>query len=54
MRFLAWILGILFVMGVGGAKPKETDEELRGKVQAHIDAIIDEGAGIVDLSLIHI
>ena len=48
MRFLAWLFGVMFVLGVGGAKPKETDEELRNKVQAHMDTIVDEGAAIVD------
>ena len=48
MRFLAWILGVLLALGAGGAKPKETDEELRNKIQSHIDTIVDEGAAIVD------
>ena len=45
---MAWILGVLLALGAGGAKPKETDEELRNKIQSHIDTIVDEGAALVD------
>ena len=48
MRFLAWVLGLLFAFGAAGVKPAETDEELRDKVRSHIDVIVDEGAAILD------
>ena len=48
MRIWAWILGILIALNVGGAQPKETDDELRSKIQSHIDVIVDESAAIID------
>ena len=48
MRFLAWVLGLLFAFGAAGVKPAETDEELRDKVRSHIDVIVDESAAILD------
>ncbi|MBQ9251334.1 MAG: hypothetical protein IJ188_01685 [Clostridia bacterium] len=51
MKFLAWILSLIFAFNLGAGtttEPKETDEELRNRVQEHIDTIVDEGAAIVD------
>ena len=51
MRFLAWVLSLIFAFNLGAdsaATKKETDDDLRNKVQDHIDVIVDEGAALVD------
>ena len=51
MKFFAWLLSLLFAFNLGaqnGTVPTETDEELRGRVQGHLDTIVDESAAIVD------
>lgn len=52
MKFLAWLLSLVFAFNLGaGSKTnsaRETDAELRNRVQEHIDTIVDESAAIVD------
>ena len=48
MRILLWILCLLAALSSGGPKKTETDEELRNRVQTHLDTIVDEGAAILD------
>ena len=51
MKFLIWLVSVFFAfnLGAGSQKvPTATDEELRGRVQEHIDVIVDESAAIVD------
>ena len=51
MKFLAWVLSLFFAFNLGaqGTRPDtETDEELRNRVQEHLDVIVDESAAIVD------
>lgn len=51
MKFLAWLLSLLFAFNLGSqsaSTPTVTDEELRNKVQEHMDVIVDEGAALVD------
>ncbi|MBQ9210702.1 MAG: hypothetical protein IJ153_03295 [Clostridia bacterium] len=51
MKFLAWILSLIFAFNLGAGTTTESqksDEELRNRVQEHIDTIVDEGAAIVD------
>ena len=51
MKFLAWLLSIFFAFNLGAQtadSPKETDDELRNKVQEHLDVIMDESAALVD------
>ena len=51
MNFLSWLLSIIlaFTLGVqSGSQTTETDDELRSRVQEHLDVIVDEGAAIVD------
>ena len=51
MKFFAWLLSLLFAFNLGAQNrtvPTETDEELRGRVQGHLDTIVDESAAIVD------
>lgn len=47
---LAWILSMFlsFGAGVNAGRDYEEDTELEQKVQAHMDVIVDEAAGIVD------
>ncbi len=48
--FFAWIMTILLSFGAGASVGHEyqEDTELEQKVQAHMDVIVDEAAGIVD------
>ncbi len=48
--FFAWILTCLlsFGAGVNAGREYQEDTELEQKVQAHMDVIVDEAAGIVD------
>ena len=51
MNFLSWLLSILLAFTLGaqsGTKTTETDDELRNRVQEHLDVIVDESAAIVD------
>ena len=51
MNFLSWLLSIILAFTLGaqsGTKTTETDDELRNKVQEHLDVIVDESAAIVD------
>ncbi|MBQ3704821.1 MAG: hypothetical protein II888_00030 [Clostridia bacterium] len=51
MKFIAWLLSLLFAFNLGAGTVgtrEETDDELKNKVQEHIDVIVDEGAAIVD------
>ena len=51
MKFLAWLLSVFFAFNLGAQtadSPKETDDELRNKVQEHLDVIMDESAALVD------
>lgn len=51
MRFLAWLLSLFFAFSLGANSTpatRETDEELRNRVQEHLDVIADESAAIVD------
>ncbi len=51
MKILAWLLSLFFAFNLGaekGTAPKASDDELRGRVQEHIDVIVDESAAIVD------
>ena len=51
MKIIAWLLSLFFAFTLGAetaSQPRETDEELRNKVQEHLDVIVDEGAAIVD------
>jgi hypothetical protein len=47
---LAWILSMFlsFGAGVSTGRDYQSDTELEQKVQAHMDVIVDEAAGIVD------
>ncbi|HCI74310.1 MAG TPA: hypothetical protein DHV42_07225 [Lachnospiraceae bacterium] len=47
---LAWLLSMFlsFGAGVSAGKDYQADTELEQKVQAHMDVIVDEAAGIVD------
>ena len=52
MKFIAWLLSLFFAFSLGAgtnSQPGETDEELRSKVQEHLDVIVDESAAIVDV-----
>ncbi len=48
--FFLWILTVFFSFGAGASMGRdyEPDTELEQKVQAHMDVIVDEAAGIVD------
>lgn len=48
--FLAWLLTVFlsFGAGVSAGRDYQEDTELEQKVQAHMDVIVDEAAGIVD------
>ena len=48
--FFAWVLTMLlsFGAGVSAGRDYQKDTELEQKVQAHMDVIVDEAAGIVD------
>ena len=51
MQFFAWLLSLIFAFSLGAnssVAPKETDSELRNRVQEHIDVIVNESAAIVD------
>jgi len=51
MNFISWLLSIILAFTLGaqsGTKTTETDDELRNKVQEHLDVIVDESAAIVD------
>lgn len=50
MKILAWLLAMLigYGAGVSAGRDYERDTELEQKVQAHMDVIVDEAAGIVD------
>ena len=51
MKFLSWLLSLFIAFSLGAEstrKPTESEEELRAKVQGHIDVIVDESAAIVD------
>ena len=52
MIILAWLLSLVMAFSAGAnsadTSSKETDDELRARVQEHIDTIVDEGAAIVD------
>ncbi len=50
MDLLAWLLAMAlgFSAGVSAGRDYEKDTELEQKVQAHMDVIVDEAAGIVD------
>ena len=51
MKLIAWLLSLFFAFSLGAetaAPSRETDDELRTKIQDHIDVIVDEGAAIVD------
>ena len=47
---LAWLLTVFlsFGAGVNAGRDSQQDTELEQKVQAHMDVIVDEAAGIVD------
>jgi hypothetical protein len=47
---LAWILSMFLSYGAGvnAGRDYQEDTELEQKVQAHMDVIVDEAAGIVD------
>ena len=49
-ELLAWLLAMAlgFGAGVSAGRDYEKDSELEQKVQAHMDVIVDEAAGIVD------
>lgn len=48
--FFAWLLAMFlsFGAGVDAGREYQKDTELEQKVQAHMDVIVDEAAGIVD------
>ena len=48
--FFAWVLTMFlsFGAGVSAGRDYQKDTELEQKVQAHMDVIVDEAAGIVD------
>ncbi len=50
MKILAWLFAMFlsFGAGVNAGKDYQKDTELEQKVQAHMDVIVDEAAGIVD------
>ena len=50
MKFLAWLFSVIFAfnMGAGLSKESPEDSELKQKVRDHVDAIVDETAGLVD------
>ena len=51
MKILAWLLSLVFAFSLGAksqAPVRETDSELRQKVQQHLDTIVDESAALVD------
>ena len=51
MKLIAWLLSLIFAFSLGAetaAPSRETDDELRTKIQDHIDVIVDEGAAILD------
>ena len=49
-ELLGWLLALLlgFSAGVSASRDPQRDTELEQKVQAHMDVIVDEAAGIVD------
>ncbi len=49
-ELLGWLLALLlgFSAGVSADRDPHRDTELEQKVQAHMDVIVDEAAGIVD------
>ncbi|MBQ9306840.1 MAG: hypothetical protein IJ229_02845 [Clostridia bacterium] len=51
-NFLTWLLSVIlaFNLGAGVASREATteDNELKQKVQDHLDVIVDEAAGLVD------
>ena len=51
-RFIGWLLSVTAAFFIGtsmaGDPSEKTDSELQQKVQAHMDVIVDESAGIVD------
>ena len=51
MKFLSWLLSLFIAFSIGAEstrQPAESEEELRAKVQGHIDVIVDESAAMVD------
>lgn len=50
MKILTWILAMFlgFSAGVSAGRDHQADTELEQKIQAHMDVIVDEAAGIVD------
>ena len=51
MKFLAWLISVIFAFSLGAESntaPSQSDEELKNRVQQHIDTIVDESAAIVD------
>ena len=51
MNFLAWLLSLIMAFSFGtqvGTREEETDDELRNRVQEHLDVIVDESAAILD------
>ena len=53
MKLIAWILSLLFAFQLGASydgnnKESKVDSELKQKVQDHLDAIVDEAAGLLD------
>ena len=52
MKFLAWLLSLFIAFSLGAnnsaTQNTESDEELRNRVQQHLDVIADESAAIVD------
>jgi hypothetical protein len=49
-ELLGWLLALVlgFSAGVSASRDPQRDTELEQKVQAHMDVIVDEAAGIVD------
>ena len=51
MKVIIWLVSLLIAFSMGaerGGKIAETDDELRARVQGHMDVIVDESAAIVD------
>ena len=52
MKLIAWLLSMILAFSLGAGMNDhtgtETDDELKNKVQQHIDVIVDESAAIVD------
>lgn len=51
MKFLAWLMSLFFAFNLGAEStkaPSASDDELKSRVQEHLDVIVDESAAIVD------